>query len=194
MDIVNRAKNILLKPKEEWPVISAETTTAADLYKGYIVPLAAVPAAAAFIGMSVVGMPMIGRIGVGSALAAMVTQFVLALVAVYALALVIDALAPTFGGEKSMGQALKVAAYSMTAAWLAGIFVILPMLGFLSILGLYSLYLLYLGLPVLMKAPAEKSTGYTVVVVIAAIVLWVVIGAVAGAFVPGPQFGMPNMR
>ena len=41
----------------------------------------------------------------------------------------------------------------------------------LGILGVYSLYLLYLGLPVLMKSPKEKALGYTLVVVLAAIVL-----------------------
>ncbi len=190
MDIVTRAKNILLKPKEEWVVISAEATTPADLYKSYIAPLAAVPAVASFIGMGFVGMPMVGRLGLGAALAALVMQFVMALIGVYVLALVIDNLAPNFGGEKNMTQAMKVAAYSMTAAWLAGVVMILPMLGFLTIAGLYSLYLLYVGLPMLMKAPAEKATSYTVVVIIAAIVLWVVVGAVVSVVLPGPRFGM----
>ncbi|HEY5898137.1 MAG TPA: Yip1 family protein [Burkholderiales bacterium] len=188
MDLVTRAKNILLKPKEEWPVIAGETTNTADLYKNYVAPLAAVPAVAGLIGMSLVGMPMVGRIGIGAGLVTMVVQYVLALAAVYVLALVIDALAPNFGAEKNMGQALKVAAYSMTAAWLAGIFAIIPMLGILSILGLYSFYLLYLGLPVLMKAPAEKATLYTVVVVIVAIVIWLIIGAATGILMPRPEF------
>ena len=51
----------------------------------------------------------------------------------------------------------------MTAAWLAGVFVILPALSILSILGLYSFYLYYLGLPKLMKAPADKALVYTIV-------------------------------
>ena len=191
MDIVTRAKNILLKPREEWPVIAAETTSSADLYKSYIAPLAAVPAVAGFIGMSLVGLPMIGRVGMGTGLATMVMQFILALAGVYVLALIIDFLAPKFGGEKNPAQALKVSAYSMTAAWLAGIFAILPLLGILSLLGLYSLYLLYLGLPVLMKAPAEKAMPYTVVVVIAAIVIWIVIGAASGMLMPRPEFQMP---
>jgi hypothetical protein len=80
-----------------------------------------------------------------------------------------------------------VAAYSSTASWVAGIFGLIPGVRFLTILGLYSLYLLYLGLPVLMKSPKEKALGYTVVVIIAAIVLFMVIGLVAGMFV-----GMPG--
>src|SRR5205814_7728853 len=102
----------------------------------------------------IVGLPVSGRLGMGTALSMMVTQFVLTLVGVFVLGLIIDVLAPSFGGVKDNEQSLKVAAYSMTAAWLAGIFSILPSLSMLSLLGLYSLYLLHLGLPVLKHAPA----------------------------------------
>jgi Yip1 domain len=112
---------------------------------------------------------------------------VLTLIVVYVLALIIDALAPTFSGTKSQIQALKVAAYSYTAAWLAGIFALVPGLRFLGILGLYSLYLLYTGLPVLMKSPAEKALGYTVVVILCGIVLSVIIGLVASRFMAMPM-------
>jgi hypothetical protein len=100
---------------------------------------------------------------------------------------VIDKLAPTFNGVSNQIQAFKVAAYSLTAAWIAGIFSLIPALSILSILGVYSLYLLYLGLPVLMKSPPEKALGYTVVVILCAIVLSILIGVVAGAFVRVPM-------
>jgi hypothetical protein len=112
-------------------------------------------------------------------------MFVLSLVAVYVIGLIIDALAPTFGGTRNPIQALKVAAYSSTASWLAGVFALLPGLRVLQILGLYSLYLLYLGLPVLMKAPQDKAVGYTAVVVIAAIVVTMLVGMVAGGLMMG---------
>jgi hypothetical protein len=57
-------------------------------------------------------------------------------------------------------------------------------------LGLYSLYLLYLGLPVLMKSPREKAMAYTAVVILAAIVLFMVIGVIAGRFMAVPTAGM----
>jgi hypothetical protein len=89
-----------------------------------------------------------------------------------------------------------VAAYASTAAWLAGVFSLIPMLGVLGILGLYGLYLLYLGLPILMKAPQEKALTYTAVVIAAAIVLFAVIGAVSGAFItyPSPTVRIPGMK
>jgi len=185
MSLVDRVKGILMTPRKEWPVIEAESATTASIFSGYIIPLAAIPAIAAFIGMSLVGGSVLGvsfRVPISNGITGGVIRYVLSLVACYVLALIIDALAPTFGGTKSSIQALKVAAYSSTAAWVAGIFAIIPALAVLGLLGLYSLYLLYLGLPVLMKAPQEKAVGYTVVVVLCAIVLFVIVGAVTNRF------------
>jgi hypothetical protein len=183
MNVVERAKRLLLTPAQEWQVIEAEPTTPAELFTQYVIPLAAVGPAARVIGFSLIGvhMPFSGavyRTPIGRALVGAVVSYVLALVLVAVLGMIIDALAPTFGGTPDRTQALKVAAYSSTAAWLAGVFAVLPGLAILGILGFYSLYLLYVGLPMLMKAPAEKAGPYTVVVVRVAVVLFMVIGVV----------------
>jgi len=182
MALVDRIKGILVTPRQEWPVIEAEPATTGSLYAGYIIPLAAIPAIAGLIGMSVFGATAFGvtvRIPFSTGLTGAVVRYVLSLVGGWVLAIIIDALAPSFGGTKSPIQALKVAAYASTASWLAGIFMLIPALGILTLLGLYSLYLLFLGLPVLMKSPPEKSMGYTVVVIICAVVLSLCIGAIA---------------
>ena len=187
MNLVDRVKRILLTPRDEWRVIEAEAATPASLYTGYIMPLAAIGPVAQAIGYSVFGMtvPFAGtyRTPIGTAITGAVVTYALTLIGVYVLALVIDMLAPTFNGTRSQIQALKVAAYSSTAGWVAGVFALLPGLRVLGLLGLYSLYLLYLGLPVLMKAPEDRALGYTVVVIIVAIVLFMLIGMVAGSFV-----------
>jgi hypothetical protein len=191
MALVDRVKNILLTPREEWRVIDPEPTTPAELYKEYIIPLAAVGPVASAIGSLVFGYHAFGmsyRPPIGTVLSSTIVTYLLTLGGVYVLALIIDALAPHFGGTASQIQALKVAAYSSTASWVAGIFGLIPALSWLGILGLYSLYLLYLGLPVLMKAPEDKAAGYTGVVVIAAIVLFLVVGLVAGTFMQGALF------
>ena len=194
MNLIDRVKRILLSPRPEWEVIDTEPTTPAQLYTGYIMPLAAIGPIAQIIGYSVFGIsvPFTGtyRVPMGSAITSGLVTYVLSLVAVYVLALIIDGLAPTFNGQRSQIQALKVAAYSSTASWVAGIFALIPGLRLLTILGLYSLYLLYLGLPIVMKAPREKATGYTVVVLLAAIVLFMLIGVVAGKFMAVPTPGM----
>jgi hypothetical protein len=78
-----------------------------------------------------------------------------------------------------MPQAIKLAAYSMTAELVAGIFYLIPSLSMLAIVGaLYSLYLFYVGLPTLMKSPADKTPAYAVVVIVACIVLYFIIGMI----------------
>jgi hypothetical protein len=179
-DIVSRVKAILMTPKTEWPIIAGETTTVADLYKNYIILLAAIPAIATFIGMSIIGLGFF-RIPIGTGLTMAVATYVMALIGVYIIALVTDALAPTFGSTKDQMQALKTAAYSMTAYWVASIFQIIPGLGgLIALVGLiYGLYLFYLGLPFTMKTPADKATSYTAVVVVCAVVIMIVLNYVA---------------
>jgi Yip1 domain len=139
-----------------------------------------------FIGTSIIGisLPVIGtfRVGIVSGIASAIVQYLLAFVMVYVMALIIDALAPTFNGQKNQSNALKLAVYSMTPAWLAGVFSLIPGLRLLGILGLYGLYLLWVGLPPLMKVPQEKSTTYAAAIVVCALIISVVIAAIVGAF------------
>ena len=190
MALTDRVKNICLTPAQEWPVIAGESTSTGDLITGYVVPLAAIGAAAGFIGGSVIGTALLGRVSVVMGLALAVFTFVMAIVSVFLLGLIINALAPSFGGEKNGTQALKVAVYSYTPAWVAGVLNILPLLGVLAVLGaLYGLYLMYLGLPVLMKSPQDKALGYTVVVVICAIVIQLCIAAVSTVIIGASLIG-----
>jgi len=177
--LIDRVKNILLQPKAEWPRIDAEPATIGGIYMSYVCILAAIGPVAMVIGMFIFGMPLIGyHPSLGFLIGQAVVSYVLSLVSVFVLALIIEALAPTFGGTKDRVKAFKVAAYSSTAAWLVGIFYLVPMLAILAILGLYSLYLLYLGLPVLMKVSSDKAMTYVVAVIVAAIVLWLVVGVI----------------
>jgi hypothetical protein len=190
MNLSERVKGILLKPKQEWQTISQEATTIPELYKSYVAVLAAIGPVASIIGMSIVGirLPFVGsfRVPISTSIASGIVHYILTLIGVYVLALIIDGLAPRFSGEKNINQAFKVAAYSHTPGWVVGILWIIPSLSPLGILGLYGLYLLYLGLPVLMKSPQEKSLGYTVAVIIAAIVIFMVIGFISRAFISYP--------
>ena len=192
MNLVDRVKKIIIQPKQEWLVIDGESHSVQDLYLHYVMILAAIPAVASFIGWSLVGIGAFGatyRVPIGAGVAHMILGFLLSLGAVYVLALVIDALAPKFDGQKDFMQALKVAAFSSTASWLAGIFYVVPALSILGLQGVYSLYILFVGLPILMKTPEDKSLPYTVVVMVAVIVVIVLIRGVAALTIPGPVRG-----
>jgi hypothetical protein len=186
MALIERAKNIILTPKTEWPVIAAETTPPGQIIAGYVLPLAAIAAIAGFIGMSLLGAGL-GMMGVHIplvwGLVSAIYHLVMAVVMVYVMAFIIDALAPSFGGQKNFGQALKVAVYTYTPVWVMSIVTIIPFLGILVLLAaIYAIYLLYLGLQLVTMAPKEKAAGYTAVVVIVGIVIAVVINMIGGAF------------
>lgn len=196
MNLTARVKNILVTPDTEWPVIAAETTPTKDLVLSYVLPLAAIGAIAGFIGGSLIGMslPYMGtyRVPIVSGLVSAIFALVMAVAGVFLLAFIINALAPTFGGEKNQAQALKLAVYAYTPAWIAAVFQILPVLAILALLGaLYCFYLLYRGIPVLMKSPPDKAIPYTAVVVVAAIVMYFILAMIAGLFVAA-QGGIPG--
>jgi hypothetical protein len=196
VSLVDRAKNIIVSPKTEWEVIDREPATVGGIYTSYVMILAAIPAIATAIGLILFvprGVSVYGiyvGISMTSIIVGAVVQYILGLAGVYIMAMIIDALAPSFGSTKDQMKAFKLAAYYPTAAWIAGILAIIPGIGIIGLLvgAIYSLYTLYLGLPVLMKTPADKQVGYFVVTLIAAIVVLGIIGAVANRIVYGGMF------
>lgn len=191
--LVERAKAIILSPGRTWQVIDAEPATVADLYKNYALILAAIAPIAMLIGGQVFGFGAFGvtyRPPIMGSLTMALSQYAMTLIGLALLAVIINALAPRFGGQRNQLQAFKVAVYSATPGMIAGIFGLLPSLSMLSILGVYGFYLLYLGLPALMKAPAEKALGYTAVVVLVGAALMIVATTVMSA-VSGPRFASP---
>ncbi|MFZ6742876.1 Yip1 family protein [Undibacterium sp. JH2W] len=200
MDLVQRAKNITLTPKTEWPVIAEENTATIDLFKNYVAPLAAIPAVAMFIGMCIVGfsVPLVGitvRLSILSGITNTIMTFASSLIGVYLTSLIINALAPQFGAEKNSAQSLKVAAYSFTPVFVAAILFIFPDLGMLSLLaGLYGIYLLYLGLPVLMKTPQDKAPVYAAVSVVCVVVIGIVFSRVLHNISGSPMSGISSMH
>src|SRR5215510_241275 len=174
MNLVERVKGILLQPKSEWSTIEGEPGSAGYLIPNYVAIVAAIPAVCTFIGTSLIGMGGY-RIGIGLGLARAIAVYVLSLLGVFVVAYIIDFLGGTFGARKSPDNAMRVSAYSPTAAWVAGVFNIIPALSFLGILGLYSLYLLHTGITALMKPQADKAIIYTIAVIVCAIIVWIII-------------------
>jgi hypothetical protein len=193
--MVGRIQRLILKPRDEWSAIDAEPMTVQGILMGWVAPLAAIGPAARLIQGQVFPMSVFGVTWrpplIGSIVTAILT-WVLAIASTYVWALIIDALAPSFGGTKNQISALKAAAFSGTAAWICGIFGILPFLGILGILGLYSIYLFWVGGPLLMKVPQDKAPGFIIVSIIVGAVAMIVAGVIAFA-IGGAMFAMtPN--
>jgi hypothetical protein len=187
-NLIRRGLNLLLHPAETWDAIEAEPDTIERLYKYWAAPLAAIPVVGRMLGaLSFWNFSSFQIFGVRfyhpnviAVLGDAVARYALTLISVYLLALIVDQFAIRFGGERNRTQAFKLVAYSGTAAWVAGVFMLLPTAGgvFALLGGLYSLYLLYLGLPKLMRSAPTFTLNYFALTLVCAIVMWVVIGAV----------------
>ena len=173
--LFERGKRIVLKPKDEWPVIAREPTTSAQVFLGYVLPLAAIGVLAIFIGSTLIGIDagFLGtvRTRAAPAMVAAVLQLALTLVGVLVLARVVNHLAPMFGGERNGRSALKLVAYSLTPAFVGAALMVTPAFdGIATLLGLYGAYLMFVGLPVLMGNKPEQTIGYAGVTLLAALV------------------------
>ena len=182
MNLIERVKSILLSPKEEWPKIAVETATVQSLYVGYIMILAAIGPIAMLVAFS--------ALGLGFGLSTAVFAYIHSLIGVAILALIVDVLAPTFGGTKDYIASMKLVAYSFTAVWIAQIALLIPVAGMIVVLvGLiYGFYLFFLGVPVMKKSTPDKAVPFTIVVVVSAIVLMYLLGMIARSL--GFGFGM----
>lgn len=159
MDLVTRAKNIMIKPAQEWRVIAGESTDIGALMRNYAAPLSGIAAICQWVGLSV----LFGVIGIGFVRTAMsaAVSWVLGLLSLWIAAIAIEHLAPSFGSRASTVQSLKLVVYASTPLWIVGILTIVPLLGVLFIVAvIYAVYLFYLGLPSVLDTPADRVVPY----------------------------------
>ena len=171
MNIVERAKGIILNPKEEWEKISQETNTPRVILTSYLIPLALIPAIAGLIGFGLIGGPFTTfSYGIKYALIILLST----IGGAYLSALVIDQLATSFNSEKNFARAFALVVFSFTPMLIAGVLYLLPVVNFLVyfiyIAGIYGLYILYLGMKPMMKSPDDKVPVYYVVSLLVLIV------------------------
>lgn len=195
MSLIERAKNILTRPKSEWQAIDAETTTVGGLFTGYAVILALLPVVGTLIALALQIGPY-RYFGMNYFLVSAIAGYAIGLGILYLMGIVADALAPSFDGTKNQLSAMKLVVYSGTAMWVAGLFAFIPNVGFLiGLVGFgYAAYLLYLGSIAVMKVPQDKAVGYTAVVIIiwivlAMIITTVIIGSLIAGMIGGAAIG-----
>jgi hypothetical protein len=192
MNIIERAKKIIIEPKNEWLVINQEEIGQSQLIVTYLIPLTLIPAVASFIGFGLVGIS-IPIAGTYSSVSWGIKQAIISLLSIVGGAIIsayiIDLLAPSFGAVKNINKALQLVVYSYTPTMIAGIFLIAPSLSIISTLaGIYGLYLLYLGIQPLMQAPNEKALSYFIVSLIAMVFVFVVLTAILASIIVGSTF------
>jgi hypothetical protein len=178
--ILSRAWGLLREPKKEWEQIRAEETTIPNILIGYVAPLAAIPPICDLIGQSLFNQAL--QVDLGQALIRTAVTWIVSVGLVFFLGILINVVAESFEADKNDLAAQKVAAYSLTPAFLSGVFSLWPPLWWLSLFALAAMvYVMYRGLPILMRAPEETARGYAATVTIAAMVGGVVLFSIAAA-------------
>jgi hypothetical protein len=175
MNVHRRAQAIVVDPAAEWGRIESEPGDPAYVLSRYVSVLAAVPAVFSFIGASIVGVvvPSLGlvRAPIFNGVFGAIFGYVLTCATVLLLGAVINLVAPLFGGRRDFDNAFKLAVYSYTPVWLAGVFLVLPGLRFLTLTGFYGAYLLWLGLPRLTRTPPRHAAAFVVLIVLCGLAL-----------------------
>ncbi|MDB4969402.1 MAG: hypothetical protein JWN44_5091 [Myxococcales bacterium] len=196
--LISRVRGILLSPKQELPKTIAEPGDFKSLLP-YVVVLLAVGALADFLSAGVIGVYMQPQVVFGMKIGggftrAPVQALIGAVLSVgmgvgvwWFYAFVLDALSGSFGARKDMSGALKVAAYSATPFWIAGVLGILrsvPYLGWLTNIGrlaalVYAVMVGIWALPILMGTPENKAAGHILaalaITVLATVAVWFVV-------------------
>jgi Yip1 domain len=204
VSIVDRAKNIIMKPADEWNVIAGEPASVGGLFTGYAMILAAIPLVAGILFTGVLGLSAASFGGMGGGAMAMgvtavagmaVIGYVLSLVTLYLMSLIVNAVSPSFNGKSDMTQSAKLMTYASTPTWVAGLVSWIPILGgLLSLAAIaYVVYLIYLGLKPVLGVPQEKVAGFTVVIVLIYIVLSLVVSGIIVGLLFTTFFGSAMM-
>jgi len=187
MNLTTRVQDILLKPKKTWTQIKSEEVSITGIYGSYACIMAAIPPAAQIIGLAFIGTSFIGtryRVSLATTLGEAVLSYCVSLAALYIIALVINFLAPKFASRKDLTNAFKLATFSWTPSWIAGLALLAPSLAwFTKLISLYGFYLFYLGLPVLMDTPRERVDLYFIsAIALSAIFVGFILSVVALVF------------
>jgi|AmaraimetFIIA100_FD_contig_121_100206_length_1624_multi_5_in_0_out_0_2 hypothetical protein len=192
MKAVARAKAILVDPAAAWGGIEKDIGDPAFLLSRYVAVLALIPALSGFVGATLIGVVApsgaILRADLIDGLLGATFNYAASCAIVLLLGLIVYLAAPLFGGRRDFEDAFKLAVYSFTPLWLAGIFLLLPGLRFLLLTGVYGIYLFWLGAPRLTKVPEQQAANFTALIVICACGL-----LYAAALTQRVLFGTPGL-
>jgi len=203
MSIVERAKNIIFKPADEWNVIAAEPATIGRLFTGYAAPLALIPLVSTILFTGLLGISALDMMGLGSGMptglmaiaSSAVVDFIVSLVTLFVMVMIVKRVSPSFNGTSDNVQAMKLMTYASTPSWVVALVSWIPFLGaLLSFAAIaYVVYLIYLGLNPVLGVPKEKIAGFTVVIVLIYVVLTLVISGIVAGLLYSTFFGNPMM-
>jgi hypothetical protein len=203
MSIVERAKNIILKPADEWRAIALEPATIGGLFTGYAAPLALMPLVSTILFTGLLGISAAEMMGLGGGMpldlmaisGLAILSFLISLVSLFIMGTMVRFVSPSFNGTSDKVQAMKLMTYASTPSWVVALVSWIPFLG--AVLGfaamVYVVYLIYLGLNPVLGVPKEKIAGFTVVILLIYVVVVLIMSGIVAGLLYSTFFSNPMM-
>ena len=165
MQLLRRARGILLSPRQEWDAVAAETPRIAALFLAYVLPLTALRCCVSIAEHAIAGNPLFGLL-IG--LAGIGLMFIVVLLC----AVTAHFVAAAFGTVRPFARAVQLAATAMTPVFIGNALQSTPVIGeFLAFAGaLYACSLLYTGVSVTLGVGEGRAGAFTLVVIVVLIV------------------------
>lgn len=169
MAFLARLQAMLTEPRAEWPAIAAEPATVQSITAGWLLLVAAIGPLAALVGYQDLGWPRAARIAAG--------LYVTTLVVTFMLALVVDVVAPSFGGKRDYVASLKLVAYAFAAVYVAGIGHVIGHWGgvLVWVAAIWTWIAFHAGAPLLGRCDARRAMPFTLLNLLG----WLALAAVA---------------
>jgi hypothetical protein len=179
MNLIERARAILTRPKLGIAGTAAEPATTSSLVSGYAALLASLPALGMLFALILFAGGSLAS-GIGYALILLLLLYLLRdLGLTLLMGMVAKPLSKAFGGSGDGMNAMKLAVYAATPIWIAGfIFALLaPLVGSLAYLLLlagfaYAGYILYLGSGPLLAVPQAQAPIFAGIMTVTWLILW----------------------
>jgi hypothetical protein len=173
--VVGRAVRITIAPGTEWLAILQEVPYWGRSLASFVLPLALIPAASWCIGLLLSSKEPTAQFTWILHRGAIV--YLSAVLSVSLLAVSLYVVAPVFGGVRSWGRALQVAAYSSAPVLIGGFLLVIPDMVFAMLLAAFhGFYLQYVGVQHLLRVAENRAAEFVAIEIVAFIVLSTLLG------------------
>jgi|GEM_PF-1119857 len=190
--LIERAKLVILSPKECWQKISSESTSPNELVRSIVAPLLVLGVILSVVGLQVFGIYM-GPLGTWRPplfphLFSQIGFAIISVVMLYVSAFIVQKLAGIFHGTATPQRAFSLVTHAVLPMMVGNLLAFYPILGILGLVfTVISVIALYHGIPAMTTVAPNKTVGFIAAYICIMILASLVIYGLAAFVVPLPQ-------
>ena len=190
--LIEKAKLVILSPKECWQKISSENTPPKELVQSIVAPLLVLGVVLSVVGLQVFGIYM-GPLGTWRPplfphLFSQIGFAIISVVMLYVSAFIVQKLAELFHGTATPERAFSLVTHAVLPMMVGNLLAFYPILGVLGLVfTVISVIALYHGIPAMTTVAPNKTLGFIAAYICIMILASLVIYGLAAFVVPLPQ-------